>query len=34
MLSKLKEDVYVQYDINVLRSNDILWIECNMYKYV
>jgi nucleoside-diphosphate-sugar epimerase len=24
MLSKLKEDVYVQYDINVLRSNDIL----------
>ena len=24
MLSKLKEDVYVQYDINVLRSNDIM----------
>jgi nucleoside-diphosphate-sugar epimerase len=24
MLGKLKEDVYVQYDINVLRSNDIL----------
>ena len=24
MLSKLKKDVYVQYDINVLRSNDIL----------
>jgi len=24
MLNKLKEDVYVQYDINVLRSNDIL----------
>ena len=24
MLNKLKKDVYVQYDINVLRSNDIL----------
>ena len=24
MLGKLKEDVYIQYDINVLRSNDIL----------
>ena len=24
MLGKLKDDVYVQYDINVLRSNDIL----------
>jgi hypothetical protein len=24
MLSKLKKDVYVQYDINMLRSNDIL----------
>ena len=24
MLNKLKEDVYVQYDINVLRSNDIM----------
>jgi nucleoside-diphosphate-sugar epimerase len=24
MLSKLKEDVYVQYDINILRSNDII----------
>jgi hypothetical protein len=24
MLSKLKKDVYVQYDINALRSNDIL----------
>ena len=24
MLSKLKEDVYIQYDINILRSNDIL----------
>jgi hypothetical protein len=24
MLNKLKKDIYVQYDINVLRSNDIL----------